>query len=86
MIGLIVTLIIGAFCGWLAGRLMGTSKQGLLMDIILGLVGSFVGGLVISLATNESFTSDGNIIGRVIVGTLGAVILIAVARALTGRK
>lgn len=86
MVGLLITLIIGAFCGWLAGRLMGTSKQGPIMDIILGLLGSFVGGFVISLATGDSVTGDNGVLGRIIVGTLGAVILIAVARALTGRK
>lgn len=86
MISLLITLLIGAFCGWLAGRIMGASKQGPIVDIILGLLGSVVGGWVIALASGDSLTDDNGLLGRIIVGTLGAVILIAVGRALMGRK
>lgn len=47
MFNLIGFLIIGAIAGWGASRVMGTSKeQGLFMDIVLGVVGSYVGGIV----------------------------------------
>lgn len=47
MFNLIGFLIIGAIAGWGASRVLGTSKeQGLLMDIVVGVVGSYVGGIV----------------------------------------
>ncbi|MFZ4827588.1 MAG: GlsB/YeaQ/YmgE family stress response membrane protein [Phototrophicaceae bacterium] len=50
MFNLIGFLIIGAIAGWGASRVMGTSKeQGLLMDIVLGVVGSYVGGIVFEI-------------------------------------
>ncbi len=86
MISLLITLLIGALCGWLAGRIMGTSKQGPIVDMILGLLGAVVGGWVIALASGDSVTDNNGLLGRIIVGTLGAIILIVVGRALTGRK
>lgn len=50
MFNLIGFLIIGAIAGWGASRVLGTSKeQGLLMDIVVGVVGSYVGGIVYQL-------------------------------------
>ena len=50
MFNLIGFLIIGAIAGWGASRVMGTSKeQGLLMDVVLGVVGSYVGGFVFEI-------------------------------------
>ncbi len=48
MIGLIVWLIIGGVVGWLAGMIM-RDNQGVVMNIVVGIVGSFLGGLIFSL-------------------------------------
>ncbi len=61
MINILVSLIIGAVCGWLAGYIM-KSGHGLLMNIILGIVGGFVGGFIF------------NLIGLSINGILGSII------------
>ncbi|MDR3238018.1 MAG: GlsB/YeaQ/YmgE family stress response membrane protein, partial [Spirochaetia bacterium] len=45
LISIIIWLIIGAFVGWLAGLIM-KSEGGLLYNIILGIVGSAVGGFI----------------------------------------
>lgn len=43
-------IVLGLVAGWLASKIMGTSgSQGVLMDIVLGVVGAIVGGFVFSL-------------------------------------
>ena len=74
MIGLIVWLIIGGVVGWLAGILM-RDNQGLIMNIVVGIVGAFLGGALLARGeindtplTAESF----------LVSLLGAIILLAI--------
>jgi uncharacterized membrane protein YeaQ/YmgE (transglycosylase-associated protein family) len=87
MVGLIITLLIGAFCGWLASKIMGTAKkQSWIVDIVVGVIGSFIGAFVISLVTDDGVTSSDGIIPRIIVGTIGAIILLALIKAFTGKK
>jgi|RhiMetdeSRZDD1v2_1073273.scaffolds.fasta_scaffold523873_1 uncharacterized membrane protein YeaQ/YmgE (transglycosylase-associated protein family) len=79
--GILSWILLGLVAGWLAGMLMRGGGYGILGDIILGIVGALVGGFVSSAlfgidVTGFNFTS-------VIVATLGAVIVIAIARALT---
>ena len=46
---ILIYLIIGALVGWVASRLMGTDRQqGLLLNIVVGIVGAFVAGWLIS--------------------------------------
>ncbi len=76
--GLLWSLIIGGVAGWLAGQIMKGEGYGLGINIILGIVGGLVGGWVFSilgLATTS-------IIGQLICATVGAVLLIVLARAL----
>lgn len=73
--GIIVSLIIGAICGWLAGYIM-KSKNGLLMNIILGIVGGFVGGLIFGFLN----ISIGGLLGNIISGVVGACLVIFVVR------
>lgn len=76
-------IALGAAAGWLASLIMGTNeRQGLLMDIILGIVGSFVGGFVMNLFGQPG--ASGINIYSFLVAVLGAVIVIALGRALTG--
>ena len=77
--GLLLWLILGAVAGWLASVLMKSdNSQGLIMDIILGVVGSVVGGLVMNLFGQSAVT--GFNLYSLLVATLGAVILIWVGR------
>lgn len=78
MIGLIVWLIIGGVVGWLAGMIM-RDNQGVIMNIVVGIVGSFLGGLLFSRGeindaplTVETF----------LVSLLGAIILLAIVNLL----
>ncbi|MBQ6588289.1 MAG: DUF2929 family protein [Butyrivibrio sp.] len=75
--GLIWGLILGAIAGYIASRLM-NEKSGTIKNILLGVGGGFVGGLVFKLI---GFTSSG-IIGSLIVSTVGACICIWLGRKL----
>ena len=82
MIGnIIVWLIVGAIAGWLAGIVM-KSRQGLLTNIILGIIGSFVGGFVLTLVPGVQSVETGLSLGHVLTAMIGAVIVIAVVRLL----
>jgi uncharacterized membrane protein YeaQ/YmgE (transglycosylase-associated protein family) len=79
--GILSWILLGLVAGWLAGMLMRGGGYGILGDIILGIVGALVGGFISGAlfgidVSGFNFTS-------VVVATLGAVIVIAIARALT---
>ena len=81
--GVLSWLIFGALVGWLAGIVM-KSKQSLIRNIILGILGSFVGGFV------ASFMGIGTIGGfnivNIVISVAGACLLIFIVRILTERK
>jgi uncharacterized membrane protein YeaQ/YmgE (transglycosylase-associated protein family) len=81
MINFILWLVFGALVGWLASIVMRTdAQQGALLNIIVGIVGAFIGGLVFSfLGIGGSTINDNNFsIGALIVSFVGAVILLAI--------
>ena len=83
MLSLIGWLIVGAIAGWLASMFMGKSGYGLLGDIIMGIIGAFVGGFLVSLI-NPDFSMSGNSWWVTIpVAFIGAVIVIWLVRLVT---
>jgi uncharacterized membrane protein YeaQ/YmgE (transglycosylase-associated protein family) len=79
-------LIIGGVAGWLASLLMGTSgRQGCITNIVLGIVGAFVGGIVWGLISGDDFVAEFSV-GTLLVATLGAVVILAIYRALAGGR
>ena len=84
-IGLIAWLIIGAVAGWLASLVMKTNRQqGLLMDIVVGIVGAFIGGFLFTEFGSTGIT--GFDIWSVFVAFTGAVVLLAAIRLLSGQR
>ena len=84
--GLIATLILGLIAGWLTGMLMkGGGGYGIIGDIVLGIIGAFVGGWLTSLVTGVNMVSGLNITS-LIVAVVGAVIVVAIYRAVSGRR
>ena len=75
---LLIILAIGAVAGWLAGVIMKGGGYGLPGDIIIGIIGAFVGGMLFGLLG----ISAGGLIGQIITATAGAVVLIFVLRLL----
>jgi uncharacterized membrane protein YeaQ/YmgE (transglycosylase-associated protein family) len=75
---LIWQIVIGILAGFLAGKIMRGRGYGILMDLLLGIVGSMLGGAVFGLL---GLYSSG-IVGRLVVATVGATLLIYVVRKL----
>lgn len=80
MLNLLAWIIVGAVAGWLASMVMGTnSRQGCLMDIVVGILGGFIGGFVLnSLGASGEVT--GLNLGSILVAFIGAVILLGLLR------
>jgi uncharacterized membrane protein YeaQ/YmgE (transglycosylase-associated protein family) len=77
---LIVWLIVGGILGWLASIIMKTDdQQGIILNVIVGIVGAFLGGLLLAplFGTGTINQSDFSI-GSLLVSLLGAVILLAI--------
>lgn len=74
--GLIFWLIVGGVVGWLASILMRTdAQQGLFLNVIVGVVGAFIGGLILSGGTiNQAPLS----LPAILVSLVEAVILLAI--------
>jgi uncharacterized membrane protein YeaQ/YmgE (transglycosylase-associated protein family) len=70
-------LIIGAIAGWLAGQFMKGSGFGLLGDIVVGVIGAFLGGWLFG---RLGIWPGGGLIGSLIVAFIGAVILLFLVR------
>lgn len=84
--GIIAWLIFGGIAGWIASMIMGTdAQQGMLMNIIVGIIGAFIGGFIARLLGFGSESFEFFDIGSWITAILGAVILIFLVRAVTSR-
>ena len=78
---IILWLIFGAVAGWIASMIMKTdASQGTMMDIIMGIVGAFVGGFLFETFGQSGVT--GFNIYSMIVAVVGACIVIAIGRAM----
>ncbi len=76
----IIWLIVGGIIGWLASIVMRTdAQQGLLLNIIVGIVGAFLGGILFGLLTGRGTRFDWNI-GSFVVAVIGAVVLLFILR------
>ena len=77
--GLILWLIVGGIVGWLASMIMKTDgQQGILLNIVVGIIGAFVGGWLISPLVGAGTINSGFSIASVLVSLVGAVILLAI--------
>ena len=77
--GFIVWLIVGGIVGWLASLVMRTdAQQGILMNVVVGVIGAFVGGWLISPLVGVGTINEGISIGSVVVSLIGAIILLAI--------
>jgi uncharacterized membrane protein YeaQ/YmgE (transglycosylase-associated protein family) len=77
-------IILGLLAGWIAGKIMRGSGYGFLGDILLGILGAIVGGWITGALLGIDVT--GLNIPSLIVAVLGACLLVALSRAVTGRR
>jgi uncharacterized membrane protein YeaQ/YmgE (transglycosylase-associated protein family) len=77
--GIIVWLIVGGVVGWLASIIMRTdAQQGLLLNIIVGIVGALLAGFIISPMLGIGTINEGVSVGTFLVSLGGAIILLAI--------
>lgn len=80
--GILVSLVIGALAGWLASIIM-KKGMGLLVCIIVGVIGGFLGSWVFGLL---GLNGGNTFFGQLLVGTLGAVLLLFILSLFRKRK
>jgi uncharacterized membrane protein YeaQ/YmgE (transglycosylase-associated protein family) len=78
--GIIAWLLLGLIAGWLAGKLARGRGFGCFTDIILGLIGSFIGGWIFT----RLGIFGGGFLFSLAAATLGAVVLVAIAHLFSG--
>jgi len=78
--GWLAWLVIGLLAGAIAGRVVRGRGYGCLLDVVIGVLGAFIGGAVVSLFVPENTYG---FIGTLLVATLGAIILLAFVRLLS---
>jgi uncharacterized membrane protein YeaQ/YmgE (transglycosylase-associated protein family) len=77
--GIIIWLVIGGIVGWLASIVMKRDgSQGILMNVVVGIVGALLGGFLISPLVGVGTINDGVSIGSILVSLIGAIILLAI--------
>src|ERR1041385_5136178 len=82
--GIIAWIILGAIAGWITNLIMG-GGEGVLLTIVLGIVGAIVGGWVIGSVLGVADVTGLNITS-IIVAVIGAIVVVAVYRAVVGRR
>jgi len=79
---LIIYLIAGAIVGYIASRIMRTnSQQGLLMDIVVGVIGAFLAGYFVSPLLGVGTINDAITLPTMLVTLIGAVVLLWIVKA-----
>ncbi len=84
MINFIVWIIVGGLLGWIASMIMRTdSQQGPLLNIIVGIVGAFLAGLILNPLIGGGNINSGDFsLSGLLVSLLGAVVLLAIVNLL----
>jgi uncharacterized membrane protein YeaQ/YmgE (transglycosylase-associated protein family) len=83
--GIIAWIVVGLIAGALAKLIMpGDDPGGIIVTILLGIVGAFVGGFVVNLLGGAGVS--GFNLWSIVVATIGAIILLAVYRMVAGRR
>ena len=77
-------IILGLIAGWLAGVLVKGSGYGVVGDIVLGIVGALVGGAITSTLMGVDIT--GFNLESLLVAVLGAIVVIFIARLISGSR
>ena len=83
----ILWLVVGGVLGWLASVVMKTDRQqGIFLNIVVGIVGAFIGGLLLAplFGTGTINTSTFSV-GSLVVSFVGAVILLAIVNLIRSR-
>jgi len=84
-VGFLTWIVLGLIAGVVAKYMVpGEGPGGIIGDIIVGIIGAFVGGFVYGMFGHAGVT--GFNLGSILCAIVGAVILLAIVRAVTGRR
>jgi uncharacterized membrane protein YeaQ/YmgE (transglycosylase-associated protein family) len=72
---LIVELALCALAGWATGQIMKGGGYGILVDILLGIAGGWIGGFLLG-----RFVMGGGLLGEFLIRLIGAIVLVAIVR------
>ncbi|MGH9744710.1 MAG: GlsB/YeaQ/YmgE family stress response membrane protein [Candidatus Acidiferrales bacterium] len=75
---LLWTILIGIIAGFLAGKIVKGQGMGTLMDLIVGIVGSILGGWIFTLLGLAAY----GLVGQLVMATVGAIVLLLIVRAI----
>ena len=84
--GLLAWLVVGLIAGFLASQVMRGGGYGLIGDIIVGVVGALIGGFLAATLLKIPNAVNGINVTSILVAFIGAVILIAILRMVSGRR
>jgi uncharacterized membrane protein YeaQ/YmgE (transglycosylase-associated protein family) len=70
---IIIMIIVGAIAGWLAGKIVRGFGFGLIWDIVIGIIGAFIG---VWLLTRLGIVPFSGFVGSIVNATIGAVVLL----------
>jgi uncharacterized membrane protein YeaQ/YmgE (transglycosylase-associated protein family) len=79
---ILIWVVVGGVAGWLAGLVVKGTGLGLVGDIVIGIVGAFLGGFLLSLTGHAGFT--GFNLWSLFVAFAGAAVLLLVVKVMRG--
>ena len=83
--GIIGWIVLGGLAGWIASKFMGTdAQQGILLNIVVGVVGGLLGGWLLSALGVD--VAGGGLIFSFLTALFGAVVLLFIVKLVTGRR
>lgn len=82
--GIIAWLVLGLIAGFIASKLVNRQGEGLILDIVLGIIGAIVGGFIFNAFGSVGVT--GFNIYSLIVAVIGAVVVLVIYHALVGGR
>jgi uncharacterized membrane protein YeaQ/YmgE (transglycosylase-associated protein family) len=82
--GILVWIIVGGIAGFVASKVLSGKGMGLLWDIVVGILGAFLGGWLAGLVGIKVSTGTFTVSG-LLAAFVGAVLLLIIFRAVTGR-
>jgi uncharacterized membrane protein YeaQ/YmgE (transglycosylase-associated protein family) len=77
-------LILGLIAGFVASRIVNAQGQGMVLDMVLGIIGALVGGFIFDAAGKVGVT--GFNAWSLLVAIIGSIIVLVIYHALTGRR
>jgi uncharacterized membrane protein YeaQ/YmgE (transglycosylase-associated protein family) len=74
MVGLIIWLVVGGVCGWLASMVMRTDgQQGIILNVVVGIIGAVIASVIFGVGINQAIT-----VMTFVYSLIGAIILLAI--------